>query len=310
MNMQRDNDPIIELNRVSKRFKDKQAVDGVSFRINRGSIVAILGPNGAGKTTAIGMMLGLLEPTEGTVHVIGRPPSEKAVREQVGAMLQEVSVMERLKAREIINLIRSYYPNPASEEELLQLTGFTAKELNRYAEKLSGGQKRSLGFALALAGNPQVLFFDEPTVGLDLTTRRRFWTKVRELAHAGKTVLFTTHYLQEADDNAERILLFDQGRLAADGTPAEIKQRFIQRAVSFETRHDSPEFRSRIKALSGVADCYAKEGRLYMAAADTDVALRSLILSDLPVFDLRVEQGRLDDAFEQLTLQHQGGERE
>jgi ABC-2 type transport system ATP-binding protein len=303
-----ETDTVIELDQVSKRFKDKQAVNKVSFRIPKGSIVAILGPNGAGKTTAINMLLGLLEPTEGTVRVFGRQPGEQAVREQVGAMLQEVSVMDRLKAREIIALVRSYYPNPASMEELLELTGFGPKELETYAEKLSGGQKRSLSFALALAGNPQLLFFDEPTVGLDIGNRRRFWTKVQQLAAEGKTILFTTHYLQEADDYAERILLFDQGQLAADGTPTEIKQRFTKREISFQTQQDSPQLRSRIAALPGVAECYAKEGRIYMAVADTDAAMRALILSDLPVYDLRTEQGKLDDAFDQLTLMHQGGE--
>lgn len=159
-------EPIIEMRGVSKNFKDKKAVDHLSFSIPKGTITAILGPNGAGKTTAVSMLLGLLEPTDGTVKLFGKPPKDRTVREQTGAMLQEVSVMDRLKVREVLELIRSYYPNPMELAELVRLTGLGPDDLNRYAEKLSGGQKRSLGFALALAGNPDLVFFDEPTVAL------------------------------------------------------------------------------------------------------------------------------------------------
>lgn len=179
-------DNIIEMHGVSKIYKDKKAVDNISFNIAKGSITAILGPNGAGKTTALGMLLGLIEPTEGTVELFGHHPKDKVVREKTGAMLQEVSVMDRLKVREIIDLIRSYYPKPMDMEFLIKATGLAPADLNRYAEKLSGGQKRSLGFALALAGNPELIFFDEPTVGLDITSRRRFWETVRGLAEQGK----------------------------------------------------------------------------------------------------------------------------
>lgn len=151
-------DSVIEMNGVSKLYKDKKAVDNISFNIAKGSITAILGPNGAGKTTALGMLLGLLEPTEGTVKIFGQHPKDKMVREKTGAMLQEVSVMDRLKVREIIALIRSYYPQPMDMEFLIKATGLAPGDLNRYAEKLSGGQKRSLGFALALAGDPELIF--------------------------------------------------------------------------------------------------------------------------------------------------------
>lgn len=151
-------DNIIEMHGVSKIYKDKKAVDNISFNIAKGSITAILGPNGAGKTTALGMLLGLIEPTEGTVELFGQHPKDKEVREKTGAMLQEVSVMDRLKVREIIDLIRSYYPKPMDMDFLIKATGLAPADLNRYAEKLSGGQKRSLGFALALAGNPELIF--------------------------------------------------------------------------------------------------------------------------------------------------------
>lgn len=293
---------IMELKRVSKTFRDKQAIRNISFSIKKGSITAILGPNGAGKTTTLSMMLGLLDPTEGELTVFGKHPKDGAVRAQTGAMLQEVSIMDRLKVREVLELVRSYYPHPMDMESLIALTGLKDNDLKRYAEKLSGGQKRNLGFALAMAGNPDLLFFDEPTVGLDIAARRRFWDGVRQLAAQGKTIIFTTHYLQEADDAADRILLFHQGSLVADGTPEEIKSRIVKRTVSFLPKEDGPEFRGRLKSLPILSDHYDKEGRVYVVAENTDLALEAIFANRLAVKDIRIDQGRLEEAFEQLTL--------
>lgn len=293
---------IMELKHVSKTFRDKQAVRNISFSIKKGSITAILGPNGAGKTTTLSMILGLLDPSEGEITVFGKHPKDGAVRAQTGAMLQEVSIMDRLKVREVLDLVRSYYPQPMELESLIALTGLKDNDLKRYTEKLSGGQKRSLGFALAMAGNPDLLFFDEPTVGLDISARRRFWEGVRKLAAQGKTIIFTTHYLQEADDAADRILLFHQGALVADGTPEEIKSRIVKRTVSFLPQEDGPAFRERLKALPILSDYFDKEGRIYVAAEDTDLALEAIFANRLAVKNILIEQGRLEEAFEQLTL--------
>lgn len=293
---------VIEMNNVSRSFQEKQAVKQVSFTISRGSITAVLGPNGAGKTTTLAMLLGLLEPSEGSVKVFGLKPADVRVKQRTGAMLQEVSVMDRLKVREILALIRSYYPQPMVMEVLLQATGLGAADLNRYAEKLSGGQKRSLSFALALAGNPDLLFFDEPTVGLDTTARRHFWERVRGLADQGKTILFTTHYLQEAEDIADRILLFNRGMLAADGSPDEIKARLVKKSLSFQALGDPSLLRSQLLELPAVEDFYEKDGRLHVTTQDTDEALRAIFVNGLAVQDVRIDQGKLDEAFEQLTL--------
>lgn len=293
---------IMELKHVSKTFRDKQAVRNISFSIKKGSITAILGPNGAGKTTTLSMILGLLDPSEGEITVFGKHPKDGAVRAQTGAMLQEVSIMDRLKVREVLDLVRSYYPQPMELESLIALTGLKDNDLKRYTEKLSGGQKRSLGFALAMAGNPDLLFFDEPTVGLDISARRRFWEGVRKLAAQGKTIIFTTHYLQEADDAADRILLFHQGTLVADGTPEEIKSRIVKRTVSFLPQEDGPAFRERLKSLPILSDYFDKEGRIYVAAEDTDLALEAIFANRLAVKNILIEQGRLEEAFEQLTL--------
>lgn len=290
---------ILSLNNVSKQFKDKVAVDQVSFSINKGEVVAILGPNGAGKTTTLLMMLGLLEQTSGDIKLFNENPKTKSVREKIGAMLQEVSVIDALKVSEVIQLFRSYYPKPLGLDELVQITGFQKDELKKRANKLSGGQKRRLAFALALAGNPDLLFFDEPTVGMDITSRKMFWNTVRALKEQGKTIIFTTHYLQEADDIAERILLFHKGSVVADGTPKEIKSRLSKQSVSFQSEQQIPL--EELRNLSGVTDVFTKDHRTHVVAENTDLVLAYLFEKKLQISAVQIEQGRLDEAFEQLT---------
>lgn len=295
-------EPVAELRQVTKLFGSKKAVNQVSFTIEKGSITAILGPNGAGKSTAISMMLGLKDASQGEVLLFGRSPKDLKVREKIGAMLQEVSVMDGLRTREIINLIRGYYPNPLTLDEIASLSGLTAEELNKWAVKMSGGQKRKLSFALAIAGNPELLFFDEPTVGLDTSARRLFWQTVRKLAYQGKTILFTTHYLQEADDMADRILLFHQGQVAADGTPEAIKAKLTRRSVSFIVDADHQQVKDLLHEVPGVTDVHEHNGRLNAVTDDTDTALAALFRAGLAVRDIRIDQGSLDEAFDQLTM--------
>lgn len=290
---------IIELNNVTKTFKNKTAVGEVSFSIQKGELVAILGPNGAGKTTTMMMMLGLLKPSAGSIQLFNEHPKEKRVRERIGAMLQDVSVIDALKVREVIQLIRSYYPRPMSYQELVSVTGLTKAELEVRANKLSGGQKRRLGFALAMAGNPDLLFFDEPTVGLDVVSRKHFWKTVRALKAQGKTILFTTHYLQEADDVAERVILFHGGRVVGDGTPQEIKASLTKQFVSF-TAHSS-HLPAELMSIPNVADMQQKDGRIYLLTEHPDEVLKELFKKELELRDIEIERGRLEDAFEQLT---------
>ncbi|SEM50989.1 ABC-2 type transport system ATP-binding protein [Mesobacillus persicus] len=292
-------EPKIVLSNVKKAFKNKTAVDTISFSIHKGEVVAILGANGAGKTTTMMMMLGLLEPTSGTVQLFGKHPKEKYVRERIGAMLQEVSVIDALKVREVIQLFRSYYTHPLSFEELVDFTGFSKDELQKRANKLSGGQKRRLGFALALAGDPEVLFFDEPTVGLDVTSRKIFWDTVRELKQRGKTVLFTTHYLQEADDVAERVILFHEGKIISDGTPKEIKTKLTKQSISFTS--DSTIGVEELKEIPLVTGVFQKNERTHVITEHTDEVLGALFARNLPIRNIEIERGRLEDAFEQLV---------
>ncbi|PMC34313.1 ABC transporter ATP-binding protein [Bacillus sp. UMB0899] len=289
---------VIELKNIKKVFKNKTAVDGITFSIHKGEIVAILGPNGAGKTTTMNIMLGLMEPSEGSIQLFNKQPKDKFVREKVGAMLQEVSVIDGLKVREVIQLFRSYYPKPLSFEEIVAFTGFSQSELQKRANKLSGGQKRRLGFALAMTGNPDVLFFDEPTVGLDVTSRKVFWNTIKELKQRGKTILFTTHYLQEADDVAERVILFNEGNIVGDGTPKDIKSKLTKQAVSFEA---NPSIRQdELTCIPFVTEVYEKDGRVFVLTEQPDDVLKSIIVKNLPIRNIGIEKGRLEDAFEQV----------
>ena len=290
---------VVTLTNVTKTFKNKKAVDQVSFSIKKGEVVALLGPNGAGKTTTIMMLLGLLEATSGEVNLLNGDPKERKIREKIGAMLQEVSVIDALKVKEIIHLFRSYYPNPLSFEELVALTGLDEKDLKKRADKLSGGQKRRLGVALALVGNPELIFFDEPTVGMDIQSRRLFWQTVEELKHRGKTIIFTTHYLQEADDVAERIILFNHGSIVMDGTPADIKAKLSKQSVSFRVNKEISI--QELKQLPDASDVYEKNERIYIVTENTDNVLAALYEKKLKLSEIQIEHGRLEEAFERLT---------
>lgn len=291
--------PIVLLNNVTKTFKNKKAVDHVSFEIQKGEAVAILGPNGAGKTTAIMMMLGLLEPSSGDVRLFNQHPKERKVRDKIGAMLQEVSVIDALNVREIIQLFRSYYSDPLPFKELTVLTGLTEADLKKRAEKLSGGQKRRLSFALAMAGNPDLLFFDEPTVGMDITSRKLFWNTIKLLKEKGKTIVFTTHYMQEAEDGADRIILFNDGKIIEDGTPIELKTKLSKQSVSFVANENiSTEKLLDLPAVSAVT---RNDERIFLITDDTDLVLAALYEKKLDISGIQIEQGRLDEVFEQLT---------
>lgn len=289
----------VQLNNVTKSYGKTTAVQNISFTIDKGTTVAILGPNGAGKTTTISMMLGLLEPTSGDVRLFEKNPKEIVVREKIGAMLQDVSLIDKLKVHEVIKLFRSYYKNPLSIEELVEITGLEPEDLTKWATKLSGGQRRRVAFALALAGNPDLVFLDEPTVGLDVTARRKFWEKIDILKASGKTIIFSTHYLEEADDVAERIILFNKGEIIADGKPAEIKQKFRRSTISFQT--DNPDALPKLKALPNVLDCYMEEERICIITEETDAVLETIYKENFIPKDMQIEHGRLEEVFEHLT---------
>jgi len=290
--------PVIELERVSKVYKGKKAVDQLSLRVPKGSVFALLGPNGAGKTTTVSMILGLLQPTDGKVRLLGGDPRDAGVRKRIGAMLQEVSVIDNLKVSETIELFRSYYDKPLPLDYLLKVSALEA-ERGKMASSLSGGQQRRLGFALALAGDPEVLFLDEPTVGMDVTSRQLFWDTVRSMANRGKTIVLTTHYLEEADGIADRIVVIDMGRVVADGTPSEIKARTAGRIISFTAGERTSD--EELRAIPGVTGLSRSGRRVKLTSDDTDRLIAELINRRIDMRDIEIGGGGLEDAFQALV---------
>ena len=284
---------------VTHRYGDVVALDGLDLEIRAGEVLAVLGPNGAGKTTAIGLLLGTLLTQEGTVRVFGHEPGASAVRMRRGAMLQISGVPDTLTIAEHLELFSSYYPTPLPVSRLLAMAGLEDLADRRYG-RLSGGQKQRVMFALALAGDPELVFLDEPTTGLDVEARRSLWNEIRELKAAGRTAVLTTHYLEEADALADRIAVIHQGRVVAEGTPAAIKSRAADRRVRCITAVN----RDEVAALPGVARVEASGQHLEILTARPEELLRTLFALDPDLHDLHVTGAGLEDAF--LTLIRDG----
>ena len=280
---------------VTHRYGNVVALDGLNLEIRAGEVLAVLGPNGAGKTTAINLLLGTLRAQEGTVEVFGRDPGARAARMRRGAMLQASGVPDTLTVAEHLELFSSYYPAPLPVSRLLKMAGLKNLRERRYG-KLSGGQKQRVMFALALAGDPQLVFLDEPTTGLDVEARRSLWNEIRELKAAGRTAVLTTHYLEEADALADRIAVIHRGRVVAEGTSAEIKSRAADRSVRCITSVDA----GAVAALPGVARVEVSGQHLEILTSRPEDLLRTLLDLDADLRDLQVSGAGLEDAF--LTL--------
>jgi ABC-2 type transport system ATP-binding protein len=273
------------------------ALDHVSFEIARGAAVALLGPNGAGKSTAIDTMLGLRRPTAGQVRTLGMAPAAAVAAGKIGGMVQTGGLPEGSRVSELIGLFRQLYRGRRSQAELLTLAGLT-DIADRRVEQLSGGQTQRVRFALALAGNPDLLFLDEPTAALDVESRRSFWQSVHTIAGQGATVLFATHYLEEADANADRIIVVSHGRIVADGTPSQIKAYTSVRIIRFATPSADT---SALLRLPGVTDVTASGDAVTMRSGDADATLPALYALGRPVRGLEVGGGGLEEALLALT---------
>jgi ABC-2 type transport system ATP-binding protein len=284
---------------LKKSYGEVVALRDLNLEIYAGELLALLGPNGAGKTTLVRMLLGLARPDSGTVSVLGSDPHLGHVQTRVGAMLQVGRVPETLKVREHIDLFSSYYPAPLPIAETLKIAGLEDIKERPYGER-SGGQKQRVLFGIALCGNPDLLFLDEPTVGLDVEARRLMWAQIRILIGRGKTVLLTTHYLNEADALADRILVLDRGSIVAEGTPAEIKARAMGKQIRCTSRLSLEEVRQIPGVLSAKADRNAFE--LQVNAAEPVV--RELLQRDSWLGDLEVTNAGLEEAFLALTQNH------
>lgn len=286
----------LELRAASKNYGTVQALTEVSLTIRPGEIVALLGPNGAGKTTAINLLLGLIRPDSGEALMFGDSPDSQLNRMRTGTLMQVSGIPETLSVQEHLEGFASYYPEPLDLHTVIRATGLSGLERRMYA-RLSGGQRQRLHLALALIGNPEILFLDEPTTGLDLETRRALWQLVREFSTTGRTVLLTTHYLEEADELADRIVMLRAGKIVADGTPAQIKASTAGRRVSARTTV-SVEF---ARELAGVVKARREGERLELLVNNAEEITRTLLFHDDQLSDLEVTAVSLDEAFVSLT---------
>ena len=289
--------PAVELQQVTKNYGSVQALKGVSLTVEPGEVVVILGPNGAGKTTAISLMIGMRRPSSGRVTLFGENPRLARDREHIGVMLQESGVPATLKVRELVELFRRFHDHPMSTQEAIKMAGLEEKSKSRLAQ-LSGGQKQRAYFALALVGNPEVLFLDEPTTGLDVESRLAFWEQITHQIAQGKTIILTTHNLEEADALARRIVLINLGQIIADGTPEQIKGRVGGKRISFRTPHMTLE---ELNALVGTQAFQERGNKFELLTRDPDAVLATLSKHGVELSDLEVVGAGLEEAFLQLT---------
>ncbi len=288
--------PAAELVEATKKYGEVEALKGVTIRIELGEVVAMLGPNGAGKTTSISLLLGLRKPTSGKALLFGLDPTNLQSRSRVGVMLQESGVPDMLKVREIVDLFRSYYPKPMARDAAIAIAGLEEKA-NALVKELSGGQKQRLYFALAVCGDPDVLFLDEPTVGMDVEGRRSFIERIAGFARSGRTVVLTTHYLEEADQLAERVIVIDRGLVIADAPPAAIKSRVAGKRVRFTAST------VKDKDLEGlpVTALTINDHSVQLLTNQPESVLREIFRRGVEISDLEVAGADLEDAFIAMT---------
>ena len=299
------NHTTVEVHDLRKRYGDTRAADGVTFTVTAGEVFGLLGPNGAGKTTTVECILGLRQPDSGTITVLGMEHGARSrqIKSRIGAQLQTTGLYPRLTVRELVHLFGQLFPQARPADEVIEQVDLQEKAKSP-SKDLSGGQKQRLAVALALVNDPDLIFLDEPTTGLDPQARRRLWDVVRDSKRAGKTVLFTTHYMEEAEQLCDRVAVMDQGRIIALDTPeALINQHFRETAIEFISVGQPP--RERLAALPGVTQALFENGRPTLYSTDvprTIAGLFDLVTAGALNFkDMTVRQATLEDVFLKLT---------
>jgi ABC-2 type transport system ATP-binding protein len=287
---------VASLEGVNKNYGNIRALSGVDFRVRAGEVVALLGPNGAGKTTAVKLLLGLMQPNAGRARVFGGDPTNPENRMRTGAMLQVGRVPETLRVREHIDLFSSYYEKPLPLAQILAAAGLEKLSDRKFGD-LSGGQKQRVLFALAICGDPDLLFLDEPTVGLDVEARRMLWDEIRLLVSRGKTVLLTTHYLQEADALADRVAVINKGEIIAEGTPATIKAQTAGKRIRCVTSLTL----NVLRQIPGVTEVVEDREAVELHTGIAEPVVRELLSRDSALSGLEVTSAGLEEAFLALT---------
>ena len=287
---------IARLDGAIKTYGRLTALDGANLQIGRGELLALLGPNGAGKTTAIALLLGLIRADAGTVELFGRDPQQIEARRRIGVMLQNAVLPPTLRVGELLRLTASYYPSPRPLAETAELAGIGALLQRPYA-KLSGGQQRSVQFALALCGRPELLFLDEPSVGMDIEIRQKLWTAIRQLIAEGCSVLLTTHYLEEAEALADRVCVMAHGRMIHEGTVEALRSRVSLKRI----RCVSTLNVELVRSWQEVSDVRRDNDRLHITTAEAETVVRRLLDADAQLSELEVQRAGLAEAFTELT---------
>jgi ABC-2 type transport system ATP-binding protein len=282
---------------VTRRFGAVLAVDNVSLTVGHGETIALLGPNGAGKTTTISMLLGLSQPDSGSIEIFGSAPGSAAAHANVGAMLQDGGMMPGVLVGELLGMVRSLYQAPLALDEVVEISQLRGLEKRR-VDRLSGGQSQRLRLAMALIGDPRLLILDEPTAAMDVETRRGFWHAMEGFTERGRTILFSTHYLEEADVAADRVVMMARGRVVADGTPAAIKNSVGLRVIRFSIERAGI---AGLETLPGAVSATAHGNRVELRCSNSDSSLRALIAARPDAYDIEVAGIALEDAFITIT---------
>ncbi|WP_284435200.1 ABC transporter ATP-binding protein [Streptomyces sp. TUS-ST3] len=290
--------PVVAFDQVSKAYGEVRAVDGLTLTLRPGETVALLGPNGAGKSTSLDLLLGLKQPDSGSVRLFGTSPREAIVAGRVGAMLQSGGLMDEVTVAELVRLACDLHPKPYKANDVLARAGI-AQIADRRVNKLSGGQAQRVRFALATAGDSDLIVLDEPTTGMDVTTRQAFWATMREQADQGRTVLFATHYLEEADAIADRVLVLHRGRLLADGTAAEIKAKAGARRIAFDLEGAIDE--GPLRALPFLTSIDMSGQTVRIQSTDADATVHALYGLGVYPRNLEVAGLGLEQAFVAIT---------
>ena len=279
-----------------KRYGRLTALEGVDLQLRRGELLALLGPNGAGKTTAISLLLGLIRADAGMVELFGQDPQQITARRRIGVMLQQAALPPTLRVGELLRLTASYYPAPRALAESAELAGIADLLLRPYA-RLSGGQQRRVQFALALCGRPELLFLDEPTVGMDIETRQKLWAAIRQLLADGCSVLLTTHYLEEAEALADRVCVMARGRVIHEGTVDALRARVASKRIRCISTLDTDV----VAGWPAVGDVHRSNQRLHLTTAHAESVVRRLLDADPHLSELEVQRAGLAEAFTELT---------
>jgi len=294
--------PLARLHLAHKRFGQVTALDGLSLEVNRGEMLALLGPNGAGKSTAISLLLGLQRPDRGSAELFGASPHSIDARRRIGIMMQEVALSPVMHPREMIAQIASYYPTPYNANEVVKRLSLE-KIADRPYGKLSGGQKRLVQFGMAIAGRAELLFLDEPTVGLDVQSRESLWKVLRDLLHEGVSIVLTTHYLEEAEALADRVAVVTHGRLVAGGSVDEIRAHVSRKNILCRTTLS----RETITGWPEVQELRENGGSFDIVTRDAESVLRRLLAADANVRDIEVRRAGLSEAFTEITNANTAG---